>query len=263
MEDIQTQYIPNKARSAVTMSPIAPASEEQNIQRDNPVEVKESVNISDADLLKELSSLKRGYGEISSNEKDSDGVDKYRLGGKNTYYYWNISGFALTFSEFNDSHKLPLRPGDVIDFSDYFSDEEDIIKLQSLRRYTNSVSGKPKLKRLTPHQYADKLRELQRITRKKNELAASNTDNVEKEGRIQPSIQENVGKLREYFSLDEDKRKSYAYTPLDFERWLLGASFSDNEYNWMRYNITDKKMLERLLTRKQELERLALEMAQE
>ena len=89
-------------------------------------------------------------------------IDSYRLGGKLTYYYQNISQFPLTFSGIPDPDNFTLMPGDIIDLGYYFETEEEILKNLELKKYEKILTFSPYLrtyffsiylKRLTPGEF--------------------------------------------------------------------------------------------------------------
>ncbi|MEO0074796.1 MAG: hypothetical protein ABIK31_01620 [candidate division WOR-3 bacterium] len=209
------------------------------------------------DEIKKLKEENSGY--IYQNLRNNqESVDKYKLGGKMTYYYQNISKFALTFGTITDVVNFPLAPGDIVDFRDYFQTEEEILKNLEIKKYERPLIGPPYLRRLTPEEYANKLRIKRELLAKRRDeerlRSSANDAKTTVQEKVSSVVESNVRQLLTYFKTPAEERYKLTYTPTHFQSWLLGAIFTEAEYNWMMVNIKDYEVQKKIIERKQELD---------
>lgn len=236
--------------------PIEKEKSEEMVKKDIPVISVETME----EEIKRLKEENLGYSSVKYKES-TNSIDDYKLGGKMTYYYQNISRFALTFSSINDPTTFPLAPGDIVDFRDYFETEEEILKNLEIKKYENPLIGPPFIRRLTPAEYLEKLRIKKELLMKKRQEEALRSEMSSPSGsstkeKISSVVESNVRQLLNYFKTPVEERSKLTYTPTHFQAWLLGAIFTEAEYNWMMVNIKDYDMQKKVMERKKELDLL-------
>lgn len=181
--------------------------------------------------------------------------DRFKLAsGRTTYYYENISQYELAWT--HPDKVIPSTPtGGVIDFSEYFDKEEEIINYKAIRKNEFPHNIKPLIRRLTPEQFLNKVEKQRQVEAQKHQYHA------EARGKNKGSEEDKVSstvkyKLQEYLTWEarskEEKAKS-SYSKYDFIQWVSSWTFNEPEFREMLYQIRDAEIIKTIAERKQEL----------